>query len=167
MRFLCLVVVGAMIVGCPSSDGPACSDYQAPASFDVSTPVSFKNEIVLGPNGIFFKACAFVSCHGAEQGASNGVFLGGLDASKVRAGLVDQPSEELPTMAKVKAGAPHDSYLMRKLDGSNCVLASQCVETANTQKGDCGVSMPRNSDPLSQTDRDKVRRWILQGALDN
>jgi hypothetical protein len=70
-------------------------------------------------------------------------------------------------MSKVKAGAPHDSYLMRKLDGSNCVLASQCVETANTQKGDCGVTMPRNNPALTQDQRDTVRRWILQGALDN
>ena len=164
MRFFFVLAAAAMIAACSSSDGPTCSDYVQPASFDTAKPVSFKNDIF---TKIFPTSCAFVSCHGQEQGASNGVFLGGSDASKVRAGLVDQPSEELPSMAKVKAGAPHESYLMRKIDGSNCVLSSQCVQTENTAQGDCGVTMPRNSPMLTADDQDNVRRWILQGALDN
>jgi hypothetical protein len=47
---------------------------------------------------------------------------------------------------------------MRKIDGSHCVLDAQCTG------GDCGQSMPRNSETLPLEARDKVRRWIGQGA---
>lgn len=145
--------------GCPSSDEKECSDYMPPPSFDATTPVvSFKKDIF---EPIFAKSCTFSSCHGSQSGSSNGVYLGGSDASFVRAGLVDKPAPELPSMSFIKAGAPHDSYLMRKMDGSNCLLDAQCTD------GSCGDSMPKGNDKFGEDTRNTVRRWIAQGAQDN
>jgi hypothetical protein len=146
--------------GCPSSDEKTCSDYTPPASFDPTTPVvSFREKVV----PIFNFSCSFTSCHGNQFGNANGVYLGGerSDPTVVRAGLVDKPAPELPSMSLIKPGAPHDSYLMRKMDASNCLLSAQCKD------GDCGDSMPKNDIPLEETERNKVRAWIAQGAQDN
>jgi len=126
-----------------------------PPSFDPSAPVvSFKTDVF----PIFGFSCAFSTCHGSTAGSSNGIFLGGNKPETVRTNLVDVPAPELPSMAFVKAGDPRNSYLMRKLDGSNCVLDAQCTD------GDCGDSMPQNEDKLAIEQRDLVRRWIAQGA---
>jgi hypothetical protein len=58
----------------------------------------------------------------------------------------------------VKPGDPRESFLMRKLDGSHCVLDGQCAG------GNCGQSMPRDDESLPIDARDKIRRWIAQGA---
>jgi hypothetical protein len=146
--------------GCPGSDEKKCSDYTPPASFVAETPViSFRKDVV----PIFNFSCTFTSCHGTQSGNSNGVYLGGSgsDPAAVRAGIVDKPAPELPSMSIIKPGAPHDSYLMRKMDASNCLLTAQCTN------GDCGDSMPKNEDPLDEDTRNIVRRWIAQGAQDN
>lgn len=169
MRLSSLIVSAAMLAamlamdlstaGC-SSDEKTCSDYTPPASFDPSTPaISFRNDVVK----VFNFSCTFTSCHGTQSGGSNGIYLGGVgsDPATVRAGLVDQPAPELPSMSFVKPGEPASSYLMRKMDGSQCTLNAQCKD------GDCGDSMPHNEDLLDEDTRNVVRRWIAQGAQDN
>lgn len=157
------LVMTATSAGCPSSDGKKCEDYNPPASFDPNTPVvSFRVEVM----NVFKGSCQFSTCHGSQSGSSNGVYLGtqgvAVDPSMVRAGLVDKPAPELPSMALIKPGDPRNSYLMRKMDGSNCLLNAQCTD------GNCGDSMPKNDDLLDENDqRAVVRRWIAQGAQDN
>ena len=149
-----------MTTACPGSDEKKCMDYTPAASFDSTTPVtSFRNDVV----PIFNFSCTFTSCHGSQSGNANGVYLGGAgsDPTAVRAGIVDKPAPELSSMAIIKPGDPHDSYLMRKMDASNCLLSAQCTN------GDCGDSMPKNEDPLPEDKRNVVRRWIAQGAQDN
>lgn len=144
------------MMGCPSDgEGESCSDYVPPASFDAMTPaVSFSKDIM----PIFKPSCAFTNCHGL-QASSNGVFLGeGSGPGAVHANLVGRRSSKLQTMDLVKAGDPRESFLMRKLDGSHCVLDSQCTG------GTCGDSMPRREETLPIEERDKIRRWIAQGA---
>jgi len=68
------------------------------------------------------------------------------------ADLVDVPSVELPTMDRVQAGDPARSYLMFKLDGTH------------VEEGGMGPPMPPAGALLPEADRDRVRRWILQGA---
>ena len=132
-----------------------CSDYSPPASFNAQAPtVSFARDVM----PIFTQSCAFSSCHGSATGNSNGVFLGGSDAAKVHRAIVDVRSSKLPTMSFVKPGDPRESFLMRKMDGSHCVLDAQCTG------GDCGQSMPRNDETLPVDTRDTVRRWIAQGS---
>lgn len=150
-------LVAAVAYGCSNGDGggsgDGCKDYEPPASFDAQNPkVSFSKDVV----PIFKQSCAFTSCHGLE-GSSNGVYLG-QDQAKVHQGLVDVRASELPTMPFVKAGDPRGSYLMRKVDGSQCTLDAQCVDKS------CGQTMPRGEGLLPVETRDTIRRWIAQGA---
>ena len=149
------VAVAFATTGCPGDDPSSCTDYSPPASFDANAPaVSFARDVV----PVFTKSCGFSSCHGSTTGSANGVFLGGTDPARIHAAIVDVRSSELPTMSFVKANEPRESFLLRKMDGSQCALTSQCTN------GDCGQSMPRNEEPLPLATRDTVRRWIAQGA---
>src|SRR5438045_366981 len=112
---VCVALVAAL-TACPgeSGNGSSCDDYSPPAGFDATTPaVSFSKEVM----PIFGQSCAFSTCHGSTVGTANGVFLG-KDAAKVHAGIVGMKGDELPTMPFVTAGNPRESYLMRKMDGS-------------------------------------------------
>jgi hypothetical protein len=163
MRFassLALVVAtvafAASSSGCPGSDpaGDACEDYAPPAGFDATTPaVSFSKDVM----PIFGQSCAFSTCHGSTVGAANGVFLG-KDAPRAHAAIVNVRGDELPTMPFVTPGNPRESYVMRKMDGSQCAIDAQCTG------GSCQGSMPKNEVLLDLATRDKVRRWIAQGA---
>lgn len=144
------------LVGCPADDGngSSCSDYSPPAGFDATQPaVSFSKDVM----PIFGQSCAFSTCHGSTVGNANGVFLG-KDAARVHAAIVGVKGDELATMPFVTPGNPRESYLMRKMDGSQCALDAQCAG------GSCQGSMPKNEEPLDLATRDKVRRWIAQGA---
>jgi hypothetical protein len=152
------LLIGALFTSVPTAgcdDEEECVDYSPPASFDLQNPkVSFAAAVV----PIFRDSCAFSTCHGSTTGNPNGVFLGGNDAPKIHAAIVDVRSSKLPSMSYVKAGDPRESFLMRKMDGSHCVLDAQCTAS------DCGDSMPRGEDRLDVGRRDIVRRWIAQGA---
>ncbi len=151
-----LLVFAAVCSSCSSSTptpGGGCSEYTPPASFDATKPTSFSKDVIV----VFQKSCAFSTCHGATTGNANGAFLGN-DPARVHAGLVNVKSPELPTMNFVTPGDPKQSYLMHKLDGSQCTLDKQCTN------GSCQDSMPKNDTSLPVETRDIVRRWILQGA---
>jgi hypothetical protein len=145
-----------LLVACPGPD-PAtssCNDYTPPAGFDALTPaVSFSRDVL----PVFKQSCAFSTCHGATTGPANGVFLGS-DGPRVHAALVGVKGDELPRMPFVTPGNPRESYLMRKMDGSQCALDAECTG------GSCQGSMPKNDVPLDPPMRDVVRRWIAQGA---
>jgi len=161
---LALTVLGAVSAGCPAetgsgsssssgSSGSAC-DYSPPAGFDPLSPaVTFSAGVL----PIFARSCAFSTCHGSTAGPANGVFLG-RDGPKVHAAIVGVKGDELPTMPFVTPGNPRESYLMRKMDGSQCALDAQCAGAS------CQSSMPKGDLPLDVATRDVVRRWIAQGA---
>jgi hypothetical protein len=146
-------------------EGPfvSCSDLTAPA-------VSFAADIV----PILQPSCAIAgsTCHGTPDVATSqarpylGNFDGGTDASAIVMGLVGVPSTEDPAMLTVTAGDPKNSFLMHKLDGDQCTLATACTAT-KTQYTDCGQQMPYSSPPLDEPTRDIFRRWIAQGAKNN
>jgi len=152
-----LALVALASPGCSSDDGGSssgCTDYSPPAGFDATKPaVRFSTDVM----GVFARSCAFSTCHGSNVGPANGVFLGN-DAARVHAALVGVKSGELPSMPFVTAGDPRQSYLMRKMDGSQCALDAQCTG------GSCSGSMPKGSEVLPVETRDVVRRWIAQGA---
>ena len=152
----CTLALVAALTGCPADDGngSSCDDYSPPAGFDATQPaVSFSKDVM----PIFGQSCAFSTCHGSTVGSANGVFLG-KDAPRVYAAIVGVKGDELATMPFVTAGNPRESYLMRKMDGSQCALDAQCTG------GSCQGSMPKNEVLLDLATRDTVRRWIAQGA---
>jgi len=140
--------------GCPKDDpAKVCEDYVPPASFDAQNPkVSFGNDVM----PIFKGSCAFTSCHGLE-GSNNGIYLGE-KKDTVYASIVNTPGIKLPSMVHVKPGDPRESFLMRKIDGSQCVLDPQCDGKT------CGDTMPRAEELMDVETRDIIRRWIAQGA---
>jgi hypothetical protein len=139
--------------GCPSEK--TCQDYSPPASFDPQTPTaSLRGDVM----PVFSQSCTFTSCHGSNSGSNNGVYLGDTDPQKLHDALVSVAAVELPSMPYITPGDARQSYLMRKLDGSHCVLDAQCVG------GSCGEQMPNGAPALDITTRDAIRRWILQGA---
>lgn len=151
MSLTALVLAGALF-SCSSdpTPTPSCSDAVIEPT---KAPASFSRDVV----PVFQKSCAFSTCHGATTGPANGVFLGN-DPARVHAGIVGVKSGENPSMNFVTAGDPHQSYLMRKMDGSQCALDAQC------KGGSCDGSMPKNDVTLPAETRDIVRRWIAQGA---
>ena len=144
---------------CPGEDKPTCGNLDT-TLMKRDAPVSFSREVapILGTAG---QTCSFrSSCHGTEL-TSNGLYLADPIAARLHGRLVGVPSRHLPSMPIIKAGDPQSSYLMRKLDNTHCQLSSRC------DKGDCGLAMPFNSDPLEPDVRNIVRTWILEGAPNN
>ena len=150
------------------NDGGACLGPFVSCA-DLTTPtVSFAADIV----PIFQPSCGIAgsTCHGTTSSEQESLYLGtvdgGTDAGFVVKGLVGVASLEDPTMVLVKASDPANSYLMHKLDGDQCTLATSCA-TSGTQYTDCGQQMPYSSPPLDESTRDTIRRWIAQGAQNN
>ena len=157
-----LLALGAVTAWCSaepasgSSSGTTggCNDYAPPAGFDARSPaVSFSRDVV----PIFSASCAFSTCLGSPTGPANGVFLG-QDTPRVYTAIVGAKGNELASMPFITPGNPRESYLMRKMDGSQCALDPQCTG------GSCRGSMPKGDVPLDVATRDVVRRWIAQGA---
>ncbi len=135
------------------------------SKIDLTAPtVSFKTDVVAG---IFNRSCGLsTSCHGSPTASQAGLFLGakaklGDDAAKVYTAIVGVPSKDLPSMPLVTASDPTNSFLLRKMDGDQCLFNAQCAG------GDCNTSMPQGNDILPPASRDVVRRWIAQGAQNN
>lgn len=146
----------AVLASCSSEDdAKVCKgDYTPPASFDPNTPpTSFSRDVYP-----LWTTCATNECHGAPNNDKNLYIAPGGNSKATHPGLVNVPSTKLPRMMIVKPGDPNESFLMKKLDGSHCVLDKEC------QGGTCGEQMPNKNTQLSVEERDKVRRWIAQGA---
>jgi hypothetical protein len=97
-------------------------------------------------------------CHGL--GSSGG--LSGLhDCSTAHANLVNVPGFEIPSMDRVEPGDPGNSWLMHKLDGTQDWFTAQC------SGGFCGGQMPLGGPFLSAAEREAVRVWITDGAVND
>lgn len=138
-----------------------CFDY---ASFDTMSPaVTFSGDVL----PIFRQSCGLsTSCHQSESGPVAQPFLGpATSAGEATPAQIDKIFEvnvnvdafAAPTMKIVKPGEPENSFLMHKMDGTLKCASVTCSAS-------CGVSMPQGSPILGQDQRDKVRRWIAQGA---
>lgn len=91
-----------------------------------------------------------VSCHitGEELGGL------GLAPSLAYNQLVNADSQQ-SSMARVKPGAPDESYLLHKLTGTHL------------DQGGTGARMPQGFPPLTDTQVDLISQWIAKGAPDN
>jgi hypothetical protein len=162
----------AVIASCSNSSTPAggdaggCPAYVVPSGTDLTTPaISFKNDII----PFFVLSCDFSACHADGMMGSNGLALGNkmmtTNVATVYGAIVGKPSGQLPTMNYITANDPSKSYMMHKLDGDQCLYEGKC--TGSTSAPSCMGSMPLGSPLLDVPTRDKLRKWIAQGAQNN
>jgi hypothetical protein len=108
------------------------------------TGVSFKQS--LAP--VFKSKCAACHLTGQEAGRL------ALHPGAAYGSLVGVKSSEVDLL-RVKAGAPDESYLLMKLQGTH------------VKQGGKGARMPFGGPPLDDETIAKVRDWIAAGAPDN
>jgi hypothetical protein len=128
---------------------------------------SFRNDVL----PILERSCALSSaCHGDPSSPSSSAgyrpYLGSVDeqaepsdVAAILAVLVGQTSPS-SSLALVEPGQPERSYLMHKVDGSLGCSAADCGDR-------CGKAMPDPGSLLPLEERNAMRDWIVQGALDN
>ena len=100
---------------------------------------------------IFTPTCARSGCHSAGS-ASGGLSLADGDSFGE---LVGTASSEAPTLNRVEAGDPDNSYLLNKLRGT---------------AGDVGgtdTQMPLGEAALSDEEIEAIEEWITNGAENN
>jgi hypothetical protein len=125
----------------PSGDGIAGGDYTA--TFTVAGTLATLPSI---QTNVFTPRCA--GCHSGVGANLPGV-LNLTSAAASHAALVGVASREVPTLQRVAAGNPNDSYLVRKLEGGPNIIANR---------------MPLGGPFLPQTTIDQIRLWIANGA---
>lgn len=140
-----------------------CYDY---TGFVGATPTIKFSEQVLP---ILRMSCGVSpACHSSETGPVGQPYLGAASGSLTSTQIaaiftqnVNAASKKAPTMKIVNPKNPQLSFMMHKLDGTLMCSDVKCGT------GGCGVAMPQGGTMLSKDNRDVVRRWIAQGALNN
>jgi hypothetical protein len=117
------------------------------STFTVSSPVSSTVTLTSLQQNIFTPNCATSGCH---TGASPQQGLN-LSAGQTFSNTVGVASNEVPSMNRVLAGDPNNSYLLQKVLGTAAV----------------GSRMPLGESALSNSDIQDIRTWIAEGAQDN
>ena len=98
-------------------------------------------------------------CSGCHNGV--GTTLPGvqnLTAGHTYTSVVGVASLEQPTLQRIKAGDPDNSYLVQKIEGAAGITGSRMP---------LGCGAPPATACLDQATIDMVRTWVTQGALDN
>jgi len=129
----------------PSGNGTAGGDFEV--VFSISTPASGATLDDIQAN-VFTPTCSTSGCHTGPTGGGlpSGMDLSDADASF--ASLVGTSSIQQPSLSRVEAGDPDNSYLVQKVEGT---AAS-------------GLRMPLGGTPLDQATIDDIRQWIFDGA---
>lgn len=167
---LALVTIGAagsVLSACSSEssgdEAPICFDY---SGYDGASPaVSFKADVL----PIMSRSCGLSgSCHGGGASLAQGFFApsssDGAPTAAEATAMFDAlygTARHAQGMARVKPGAPAESFLMYKLDGDFTCAGLTCADDAEG----CGDTMPQGSHLLALSERDTIRRWIAQGAV--
>lgn len=107
-------------------------------------PVSFASQIV----PLFAASCTSAACHDGVQPQA-GLDLRASSAYAELGGL----STQCPSTPLVKPGAPTESYLVHKLQGSG-----PCFQPTR---------MPKAATPFTEAQMQLVRDWIANGAPNN
>ena len=129
----------------PSGDDVAGGDFEA--SFSLAVPVSAATLDALQAS-VFTPNCAVSGCHTGPVSASlpSGMDLSTADASF--ANLVGISSIQQPTLSRVAAADPDNSYLVQKIEGT----------APNSTR------MPLGGGVLDQALINDIRDWIASGA---
>ncbi|MCG8368944.1 MAG: hypothetical protein MJA32_00365, partial [Proteobacteria bacterium] len=129
----------------PSGDGVQGGDFEATFTLTTATAGPTLDELQAA---VFGPTCATAGCH---TGPTGNVLPGGMDLTDADASfnaLVGVTSIQEPSLSRVAAGDPDNSYLVQKVEG-----------TAST-----GARMPLGRPALDQSTIDDIRRWISDGA---
>jgi uncharacterized protein involved in high-affinity Fe2+ transport len=129
----------------PSGNGVAGGDFIV--QFTITTPVMLGATLDEIQAAVFTPTCATSNCHNGANPAGN---LDLRDADTSFAQLVDVPSDDDPMILRVAPGAPDNSYLVQKIEGT----------AARGQQ-----MPPGGAAPLSQPEIDAIRLWITNGAV--
>src|SRR5882672_3630637 len=140
----CRIIVAlaaAVATGCAGNGNGLDANGNPTTGGGGSTPLTADFQSI--QDNVFTPICT--KCHiGAS--APEGLQL---DAAHSYNLLVGVPSNEQPSLLRVKPGDPDSSYMVRKIEG----LA-----------GITGGQMPLGETPLPQATIDAIRQWITNGA---
>ncbi|MDB6046696.1 MAG: hypothetical protein JWM63_5247 [Gammaproteobacteria bacterium] len=135
-------LVAATLAGCAGNgDGLDANGKPIGSSGGGTAPLTADFQSI--QVNVFTPICS--PCHSGAS-APEGLML---DAGHSYNLLVGIPSAEVPTLSRVKAGDPNNSYMVLKIQGSAGIV---------------GGRMPLNGTPLPQATIDVIRTWITNGA---
>lgn len=137
MRFTLIAVVFFLLT--------ACGELKTPTSpLDGGDPIDPTATFTRVQNEIFTPSCAVIGCHD-PLGQSSQLIL---TAGQAYGNIVNRPSVEMPSLARIQPNDFASSYLYRKITGA----------------GITGERMPLGGPPLSDAHINLVRNWIRRGA---
>ncbi len=111
------------------------------------TPVAADDEVRFGRDLVPVLRTQCATCHLTGDEAGNmKLYPGAAYASLVGVDSIESP------LKRVQSGAPEQSYLMHKLDGTHLDVDG------------IGDRMPFGAPPLDDATRELFRRWIAAGA---
>jgi hypothetical protein len=154
-----------------------CFDY---TSFNGMTPAAhFKADVL----PIFRLSCGLsMACHGNPNPSVPGARFYGpsksdpdptaAEITMILSGIVGTSSVDEPDMDVIKAGDPAHSFMMYKLDAANDPMnpdpnSVNCSKLTCSSMMTCLVAMPSGGPQLPAAERDTIRRWIAQGAMND
>jgi hypothetical protein len=135
-------VLTVLLVGCAGNGQGLDSNGNPLSAGNAPPPLTADFQSI--QDNVFTPICT--RCH-SGAGAPEGLQL---DAAHSYALLVGVPSSEDPSVLRVQPGAPDQSYLVLKLQGSPGIV---------------GAQMPFGGPYLPQATIDVIRQWISDGAL--
>lgn len=142
MRLVGILVAVAAVVAVASYFGTRGDGDGAPLSESLGSPVAYSQV-----QGVFDEyGC--VACHPGVNPSLD------LTAERSYEQLVGIQALEDPTLYRVVAGDPGQSFLYLKLGGDAPIADIPAI----------GTRMPPQSPPIDRADLELIRRWILQGA---
>jgi len=176
-----------------SSGGSDCFDY---TGFDTTSPtVSFKSDVVPIFSQSCALSTACHSCDnqgtpgcttggykpflgiGSSDGTATSAQLAAILSATVgqpaalQVGTVDSTPVGDPSLSIIEAGDPAKSFITYKLDATFLTEPTDgevdCSTLACASTQTCGQAMPSGGPALAASERDTIRRWIAQGALNN
>ena len=129
-----------------------CSDGEMPCDDDCIDEIAPTLEQV--HQRIFARSCALsTSCH-TGSAAKEGLDLGTVESTLT---FVGQESAQQPSLSIIEAGQPGESYLVKKLRGTD-IAEKSSTGAAATQMP------PPPSRPLCDAKIDVIEAWIAAGA---
>ncbi|PUA27890.1 MAG: hypothetical protein B0W54_15335 [Cellvibrio sp. 79] len=144
MKLFFLAFFFAGLASCGAGSGKGLDERGLPVKTDDGNEPENGVTLAQLQQTVFGTICT--NCHTGSN-APRGLRLDSEENSY--AFLVGRTADEIPSLMRVNPGKPDDSYLIKKLEGTNDIV---------------GGRMPLGGPYLSQTQIDLVRSWIANGA---